>query len=85
MPTPINEKTLFLGSFVHSKDLANLEFLHDSAVCVDETGVIVALERDCGRKTAEDTVLPKLGWTVDEIQIRAAQPGQFFFPGFIGL
>ncbi|KAI9050491.1 hypothetical protein LZ554_005654 [Drepanopeziza brunnea f. sp. 'monogermtubi'] len=83
MSTPTSEKTLFLGSFVHSKTLGNLEFLHDSAVCVDEKGLIVAIERDCDQKKVQETVLPRLGWTAGEISVRASQRGQFFFPGFV--
>ncbi|CZT46583.1 related to guanine deaminase [Rhynchosporium secalis] len=83
MSAASSPKTLFLGSFVHSKSLGELDFLHDSAVCVDEKGVIVALEKDCDQKLIEENVFPKLGWTANEVTIRTSRPGQFFFPGFI--
>lgn len=79
------EKTLYLGSFVHCKSLDKLEFLHDSAICVDEKGVIVAVEQNCDEKIAEENVFPKIGWSNVWVSKRASQPGQFFFPGFIGL
>ena len=78
-------KSLFLGSFIHSKSLDELEFLHETAVFVDDKGVIVAIEKGCDQKKAEETLFPKLGWTVGEVSFRIAKPGQFFFPGFIGL
>lgn len=85
MSVSTSQRTLFLGSFVHCKSLGELEFLHDSAVCVDEKGVIVALEKECDQKKVEEAIFPKLGWAVGEVSVRTAQPGQFFFPGFIGL
>lgn len=78
-------KSLFLGSFVHSKSLDVLEYLHDAAVLVDEKGVIVAVEKVCDLKKAEETIYPKLGWSSSDITVRTAKPGQFFFPGFIGM
>jgi guanine deaminase len=77
-------KSLFLGSFIHSKSLDELEFLHETAVCVDDKGVIVAIEKACDQKKTEETLFPKLGWAVGEVSVRIAEPGQFFFPGFIG-
>jgi len=64
--------------------LDELEYLHDSAICVDENGVIVAIEKDCDLKKAEETLLPKLGWSTGDVTVKTAKPGQFFFPGFIG-
>ena len=84
MTAQIPKKSLLLGSFVHSKSLTELEFLHDTALCVDEIGVIVAIEQKCDQKKAEETLLPKLGWSIGEVSVRTAKPGQFFFPGFIG-
>ncbi|PVH73351.1 guanine deaminase [Cadophora sp. DSE1049] len=83
MAASSSQKTLFLGSFVHNKSLGELEFLHDSAVCVDEKGVIVAVEKGCGQDKVEEIVYPRLGWTAGEVTVRTSQPGQFFFPGFI--
>ena len=70
---------------MHSKTLEELEFLHDTAVCVDENGVIVAVESNCDQTKAKETLFPKLGWATGDVSIRSARAGQFFFPGFIGL
>jgi guanine deaminase len=78
-------KYLFLGSFIHSESLVTLEFLHDTAVFVDENGVIVAIEKDCDQEKAEGTMFSQLNWSRAEVTVKIAKPGQFFFPGFIGL
>lgn len=78
------QNKLFLGLFVHSKVLKELEYLHNTAVCVDKEGKIVAVEKDCGEDKAKETVLPRLGWAEAEVEIVKAEEGQFFFPGFIG-
>ena len=77
-------RSVFLGTFIHSKSLEELEFLHDTAIFVDEKGTIVAIESRCDRKTAEEIVFPKLGWMKGEVMVNIAKPGQFYFPGFIG-
>ncbi|KAH6632619.1 hypothetical protein F5144DRAFT_256676 [Chaetomium tenue] len=74
---------LFLGLFVHSKALNELEYLHDTAVGVDKEGKITFVERDCAEKKARETVLPQLGWKDAEVEVVKAKEGQFFFPGFI--
>lgn len=79
-----SRKSIFLGSFVHSKSLDELELLHDTAVFVDEKGVIVAIEQKCDEQRALQVISPKLGWSSGEVSVRVAAPGQFFFPGFIG-
>jgi guanine deaminase len=75
---------LFLGSFVHSKALDELEYLHNAAVAVDEKGTIVAVERECDEVRARETVLPRLGWGEADVEVVKARDGQFFFPGFVG-
>jgi len=83
--SPTTMKSLFLGSFIHSKSLDVLEYLHDTAIFVDENGVIVAMEKACDLKKAEETIYPKLGWSSSDVAVKTAKPGQFFFPGFIGM
>ncbi len=77
-------KSLFLGSFIHSKSLDELEYFHDSAVCIDENGTIVAVEKEYDFKKAEEILFPKLGWSAEDVTVKIAKPGQFYFPGFIG-
>lgn len=79
------KNSLFLGTFIHSKGLDVLEYLHNTALFVNEKGTIVHIEPDCGQEKAEKTIFPTLGWTIGEINITIAKEGQFFFPGFIGL
>ncbi|KAI5926678.1 hypothetical protein F4810DRAFT_653066 [Camillea tinctor] len=84
MTLPNNEKNhLFLGTFIHSKRLDELQYLHDTAICVNTTGKIVAIEPECDQSKAEASLYPKLGWTTHDVIVTAAKEGQFFFPGFI--
>ncbi|KAL2267023.1 hypothetical protein VTJ83DRAFT_4300 [Remersonia thermophila] len=76
-------KTLYLGTFVHSKSLAELEFLHDGAVFVNESGAIVAIEESCDEAKAKKEIFSRLGWAETDVDIVRAKNGQFFFPGFI--
>lgn len=78
------EKQLFVGTFVHSKALDKLEYLHNTAVAVDQSGTIVAVERDCDELTAKTALLPRLRWAEAEVKVVHANDGQFFFPGFVG-
>lgn len=81
-----NEKNqLFLGLFIHSIKLGELQYLHDAAVCVDKSGKIVAVESQCDQKKAEETLYPRLGWVTGNVNVTKAKDGQFFFPGFIGM
>lgn len=82
--TPRHEHKIFLGTFIHSKSLAELQFKHGAAVAVSREGKIVAVEESCDRKTAEKQLVPRLGWALEDVAITAAKEGQFFFPGFIG-
>ena len=75
---------LFVGTFIHSKKLDELEYLHDTAVCVDRSGKIVAVESQCDRRRAEETLYTRLGWHAPDVEVTVAEDGQFFFPGFIG-
>lgn len=78
-------KSVFLGDFVHCKDLDNLETLESTAIFVDENGVIVSIEAGCDLKKAEEISIPRLGWEKRDVTVRVAKKGQFFFPGFIGM
>ncbi|KAL6860487.1 hypothetical protein ACO1O0_004515 [Amphichorda felina] len=75
-------RQVFVGTFVHSKSRTELDYLHDSVVCVDEHGVIVKVERGCGAE-ATTALLESLGWPEAEVDVVACKEGQFFFPGFI--
>ncbi|KAI0879430.1 guanine deaminase [Hypoxylon argillaceum] len=75
---------VFIGTFIHSKSLGELEYLHNAAVCVDASGKIVAIEPNCNQQKAVETVYAKLGWGLDNVAVTVARDAnQFYFPGFI--
>lgn len=76
---------VFIGTFIHSKKLDELEYLHDTAVCVDKSGKIAAVEPQCDIRKAEETLYRKLGWDAAEVNVTVGMDGEFFFPGFIGM
>ncbi|KAK8051831.1 hypothetical protein PG993_003216 [Apiospora rasikravindrae] len=83
-PPALHKNRLFVGTFVHSKSLNQLDYLHDAAVAVDTSGKIVAIEPQCGDQgKAVEMMCSKLGWEAAEVQVRTCKEGQFFFPGFI--
>ena len=87
MSGKVVEKTVYLGTFAHSKTLKELEIGHDAAIFVDESGKIVAVERGVTDEAAAKSFFPKLNWTESQekpIQIFRSKEEQFFFPGFIG-
>lgn len=70
------EKTIYTGSFVHSKSLQELESCQEAAIGVDEQGVIAFVERDA------TVAKERPGWnSARKIQI---PKNAFLFPGFIG-
>lgn len=78
------KKKVFLGTFVHSKNRQELEYLHDAAIFVDDKGKIVKIDREQNSKEHIEKLLKDLKWDSNEVEIIAIKPGQFFFPGFIG-
>ncbi|QUC16673.1 uncharacterized protein UV8b_00914 [Ustilaginoidea virens] len=75
---------ILLGTFIHSKSRAQLEYLHNAAVAVDKDGTIVALAKDDhSADAAKDKALRDMGWDVNEVDVVRCEEGQFFFPGFV--
>ncbi|RKF73299.1 putative guanine deaminase [Golovinomyces cichoracearum] len=76
-------KSIFIGTFIFCRDLNTLERLKDTAICVNDQGVIVAIERKF-KQEAQFTqiLLSRLGWIDSEVVICRSNEGQFFFPGF---
>ncbi|KFY81843.1 hypothetical protein V500_11031, partial [Pseudogymnoascus sp. VKM F-4518 (FW-2643)] len=86
MSGKVVEKTVYLGTFAHSKSLKELEIAHDAAIFVDENGKIAAVERGVADEAAAKSFFPKLNWSESQekpIQIFKSKEEQFFFPGFI--
>lgn len=72
-------KTIYLGAFVHSTSLTELEICENAAIGVDENGIIAFVE-----KTVQDinSITSKYSnW--DSASIVQIQGNGFFFPGFI--
>ena len=88
---PLMDKhAIFIGTFVHSQGLGELEYLLDTSVAVSAPeGVISAIEKGVKGTTTEvaDAVRARLGWAEKDVDItdkrRIGQEG-WFFPGFIG-
>ncbi|KAH7380137.1 hypothetical protein BKA66DRAFT_465818 [Pyrenochaeta sp. MPI-SDFR-AT-0127] len=74
-------KTIYLGPFVHSTSLAELEICERGAIGVEETGVISFVERDVSPDGIEELKSRKEGW--EEARIVSIEGNGFFFPGFI--
>jgi len=81
----MSKPAVYLGTFIHSKSLTEIDILHDAAIFVDEQGKIVAIEKDIKDVDGALSICPKLGWETEEVIARACGREQFFFPGFIGL
>ena len=79
---PPRKKQVFIGSFIHCLSKSELEYLHDTAVFVDEKGVILKVEGSCNLEKATEMV-KGLGWD-GKVDFKVGEKGQFFFPGFIG-
>jgi len=82
----LGSRSLFVGTLIHSKSLDELEYLDDTAVFVNESGVIVSIKSAYSQATVEEieTIFQKLGWSREDVAIKTAKAGEFFFPGFIG-
>lgn len=73
------KRTLYVGPFVHSKSLQDLEICEQGIIGVDENGRIAFIER-AGNEAA--VAAEKHRWnSYDVVRIR---DNGFFFPGFIG-
>ncbi|KAK3939838.1 Metallo-dependent hydrolase [Diplogelasinospora grovesii] len=87
MAEPSNK--CFIGTFIHSKKLDELEYRHDTAVFVDSHGKIVAIEplpsSSDQRAAAITAVYDHLQWRDSQTPIvqYECREGEFYFPGFI--
>lgn len=72
------QKTIYIGAFVHSESLTELDVCPHGMIGVDEHGKIAFILRDVkGQQMPSDQ-----GWEQAKI-VRITDHG-FFFPGFIG-
>jgi guanine deaminase len=77
--TTTPKRTLYVGPFVHSKSLQDLEICQEGIIGVDEHGKIAFIER----AGIDAAAAEKHGWSSYEV-VRIRDNG-FFFPGFIGM
>ncbi|KAF4998352.1 hypothetical protein FGRMN_3232 [Fusarium graminum] len=80
----VSKKQAFVGTFISSKNPKELNYHHDSLVCVDEEGRIVKVDTEgVSQDQIGDRLLKTLGWELSEVNLYIAKPGEFFFPGFV--
>jgi guanine deaminase len=75
-------KSIYIGPFVHSKSLSELEIQEHGAIGVDEDGIIRFVERNLQDGSLSNLIQQKGDdWT--DAQIVEINGSGFFFPGFI--
>lgn len=73
------EKTLYVGAFIHCKDLTTLDICSHGIIGVDESGTIAFISRE----TKDKQVPAREGW--EHAKVVSITGLGFFFPGFIGV
>ncbi|KAI9721037.1 MAG: hypothetical protein M1812_002517 [Candelaria pacifica] len=69
------ERTIYVGPFVHSKSLQEIDICESGVIGVNEEGKIAFIDRNASFDKS------RLGW--EEPKILRIQNGGFYFPGFI--
>lgn len=80
MATSSPEKTIYVGPFVHSKSLDELDICTTGAIGVAEDGRIAFVERHV--EDSASYVCEQAGW--EQAKVVRIEDHGFFFPGFIG-
>ena len=79
------QRTIYIGTFIHSLRLDFIEVVEVGAIGVDEKGVIAFVEKDYTSTELDETVKNKHGWEKWEtVRIGDGRSTKFFFPGFVG-
>ncbi|PHH64632.1 hypothetical protein CDD81_4243 [Ophiocordyceps australis] len=80
-------RLLLLGTFVQTKADRQLQVMQETAIAVDEQGVIVGIERaqqeGQDAHSAGQRLLGQLGWEAESVDECSSGPEGFFFPGLI--
>jgi guanine deaminase len=76
-----SEKTIYVGTFVHSESPTKLDICKTGAIGVDESGKIAFVLRDVEDPSTISSKEP--GW--EDAKIVKIGKLEFFFPGFIGM
>lgn len=81
-PTPAQAPPLarrvFHGTLIHSLSLAEIEYLHNALLGVNEQGVIAFVEREVDEASI-DKKLRERGWA--GVQLVKMKRGEFLMPG----
>lgn len=73
------ERTIYIGPFIHSESLTELDICVNGMIGVNEDGKIAFIRRDSkGRQLPIEE-----GW--EQAKVVRTQDYGFFFPGFIGM
>lgn len=73
------QRTVYLGTFVHSISLSELEIGEKGAIGVDENGIIQFVEKNVDLEQVHEK---RADWS--EAKVVELKGNGFFFPGFIG-
>ncbi|MCJ1243363.1 hypothetical protein MMC30_000560 [Trapelia coarctata] len=77
------QRKVYVGTFIHSVSLANLEILENAAIGIEENGIIAFVEKDMKELGLAEVVGQKYGWKEPHIVKGDGRSMSFFFPGFV--
>jgi hypothetical protein len=76
------QRRVFHGSFVHALSNRKLEYLVDTLLAVDESGVIVFIQRDVRSEDIAGLLEQQQnGW--EDVEVTALKRGEFIIPGWV--
>jgi hypothetical protein len=75
-------RTVYIGTFLSCKSLTDLDVLEDTAVGVNENGVIAFIER--GQSGQLEAAAQRLEWNDYSVVRQPDTNIGFWFPGFVG-
>ncbi|KAI9802962.1 MAG: hypothetical protein M1825_002194 [Sarcosagium campestre] len=74
------QRAVYIGRFIHSKNIQELDIFENRIIGVDEHGKIGFIGGD---QSQLDKLLRQHGWDRATVQLVETKDSQFFFPGFI--
>ena len=77
-------RTVYLGTFIHSKTLGELERFEEAAIGVDENGIITFIEQNLSDLFGLKTRIQRYGWDNYDLVHAPEETIGFWFPGFVG-
>ncbi|GAA5847273.1 hypothetical protein JCM5353_002666 [Sporobolomyces roseus] len=81
---PTLSRRIFHGTAIHSKNLTEIEYLHNTLIGVDETGLIAFVEENIEEEDVEENI-KQHGWNLSEegVELIRIHKGEFLIPGFV--